>query len=388
MIPSIRVPRRTQSLRLALLTTAALAACGPAIPPVPSQGGPAWHELTSEHFTLWTNASLDRGRELIRDMEDLRHVVIGIGFRGGGEGRVFVIALRDDAEVRAFLPGDIFDAMASPANSYIHQPLIAFSAQARGVLVAHELTHTISQTVIREQSRWFAEGLAKYFETIEIDRERGRVDLGRAPSYEGRPVVITRPMPLRQLVACKDLRCVDEHFYTAAWALFTYLMNVKGARLDTFEQIVATANLDELEAEMKQWLVSGSHTVLHYDVKLRDWPVAVRELGDADVHAARALLRLQFQGRRDLARTEADAAVALDPTHVLARVILYVLDRKVDAEAARQAAQAHPDDWRAWWLVVAALGGGDEAREAHVRACELIAKNPAIVSPWRQCLTR
>lgn len=369
--------------RLALALALAAVACGPAIPPVPSKGGPAWRELTSEHFTLWTNASVGRARELIRDMEDLRHIVIGIGFRGGGAGRVLVIALRDDDEVRAYT-GE-FRAMASDANSHINQPLILLSAEAHQEIVAHELTHTISFTVLREQPRWFAEGLAKYFETIQIDRERGKVDLGRAPTYRGDPMVMSRLMAFRQLVACDDLRCTDRHFYAAAWALFTYLRNVKQADVSSYPQLVASANLDELEAEVKRWLVSGSHTVLHYDVRLPTYAVTERELGDADVYAARALLRLEFQGREDLAKADATAALAVEPTHVLANVVAAKVSAPVTAERARAIATAHPTDWRAWLLVAMALRQGDEAREALQRSCELAAQNPALFAP---CPTR
>src|SRR6185503_20191071 len=73
--------------------------------------GPAWREFTSEHFALWTDTSESRARELMRSMEDLRHVVIGIGFRGGGAGRVLVIALRDKAESEAVLPPGDFTAI-------------------------------------------------------------------------------------------------------------------------------------------------------------------------------------------------------------------------------------------------------------------------------------
>jgi hypothetical protein len=358
----------------------ALVACGPAIPPVPSKGGPAWRELTSEHFTLWTNTSPRRAYELMRAMEDFRHVVIGVGFRGGGEGRVLVIALRDDDEVAAYI-GE-FRAMASDANSHINQPLILISAETDDMVVAHELTHTISFTVIREQPRWFAEGLAKYFETIKIDRERGTVDLGRAPTYRGEPMVQSRLMSFRELVACTELSCADRHFYASAWALFTYLKNVKQVDVTTYPQLIASAQLDELEAEVKRWLVSGSHTVLHYNVKLPTYPVTERSLDDADVYAARALLRLEFGGRRDLAKLDADAALAADPSHILGNVITRELGQPLAPDRARALAAAHPDDWRAWMLVVDALGRrGDEARTAFERACELSARNPALVTP-------
>jgi hypothetical protein len=366
--------------RLVAFALSAVIACGPAIPPLPSKGGPAWREFTTEHFTLWTDTSPKRARELMREMEDLRHVVIGIGFRGGGEGRVLVIALRDDAEVRAFLPGD-FKAIASDSTTAIYQPMIMIPADSYDEVVAHELTHTISQTVIPKQPRWFAEGLAKYFETIKIDREHGTVDLGRAPTYRGEPMVMSRPMALRELVACKELTCADRHFYAAAWALFTYLMNEKHADVTSYIQLIATANLDELEADLKRWLVSGSHQVLHFNVKLPSYPVTERELDDADVHAARSLLRIEFQSNLELAKLEADAALAIDPTHVVASLVRYRIDKTLAPDRARALVKAHPDDWRAHMLLAWAVREGDEATAAFKRACELAAQNPALATP-------
>jgi hypothetical protein len=360
--------------------TLALAACGPAVPPLPRQGGPAWREYTSEHFTLWSDTTPARAHVLMRDMEDLRHAVIGIAFHGGGAGRVLVIALRDEAETKAFMPGD-FKAMASDPDSNIHQPLIMIPADSYDEVVAHELTHTISQTVIRDQPRWFAEGLAKYFETIAIDRERGTVDLGRAPTWRGDPMVMSRLLPLRDLVRCTELVCADRHFYASAWALFTYLMNVKHADVASYIQTVPASNLDELEAELKRWLVNGSHTVLHYNMRLPTYPVTERDLADADVDAIRALLRLEFQGDDAAATTEANAALALDPTHVLATFLRYRIDKRIDVAAARAVATAHPDDWRAQMLLAWALHDGDEAGAAFKRACELAAQNPALVTP-------
>lgn len=365
-----------------LVVLVVVVACGgPAIPPLPSKGGPAWRELTSDHFTLWTDASEGRARELMRDMEDLRHVVIGIGFHGGGDGRVLVIALRDLDEARAFMPGE-FRAMASEANSYIHQPMIMMAADAEREVVVHELVHTISQTVIPVQPRWFAEGLAKYFDSVVMDRERGTVDLGRAPTYRGEPMVLSRLMSLRQLVACDGLHCVDRHFYAAAWALFTYLMNVKKGDVRTYIPMIASANLDELEAEMKRWLVNGSHTVLHFNVTFPSYSVTARDLGDADVHAARALLRLEFQERPDLAKLDASAALAIDPTHVMAAFLVYRAGQPLDVEKARAVAAAHPDDWRAQLMLAYAVKQGDEAGAAFTRACELAAANPALMTPF------
>lgn len=79
-------------------------ACGPAIPPLPSRGGPAWFEVTSEHFTLWTDASRARSRELVHKMEHHRQVVMRVMNNAPSKARIFVIALRNAREVAAYLP--------------------------------------------------------------------------------------------------------------------------------------------------------------------------------------------------------------------------------------------------------------------------------------------
>lgn len=378
--------------------------CGAAIPPVPSKGGPGWRELTSEHFTLWTDGSHDAGVELVQRMEDLRQAVIGVGFRGAaGHGRVLVIALRDGDEVGAYMPNDFAIAVASPGNSYIHQPLILMNVDTGGdfEIAAHELTHTISHVVIPEQPRWFGEGLANYFETIQIHRGAGTIDLGRAPTRRGEPVVQHHLMPLAKMFACNDMSCTDAGFYATSWALFTYLTNQRAAELSRYEQALVTergnhakawaaafgsASLDRIEQEMRAWLASGSHQVLHFNVTLRTWPVTERALVDADVYAARALMRYQFQKRVDAAKTEVAAALALDKTHALARFLAYHLENEtIDPEVARATAAAHPDDWRAWLLVAVSVKTGDEAYEATRKSCELIAQNPAIAIDWPAC---
>jgi hypothetical protein len=201
-------------------------------------------------------------------------------------------------------------------------------------------------------------------------------------------MIMSRLMPLRHLVACKDLTCTDRHFYAAAWALFTYLMNVKKAKVTTYMQLIETTNLDELEAEMKRWLVSGSHTVLHYNVRFPTYAVSERELRDADVHAVRGLMRVEFQENQQLAKQEIETALALDPTHVLAAFVRYRIDKTISADVARALVAAHPDDWRAHMLLAWAIRDGEEAHAAWVRGCELAAQNPALITKCPEATSR
>jgi hypothetical protein len=381
----------------------AASACGPAIPPVPGKGGPAWHELTSEHFTLWTDTDEATARALVVRMEALRQAVIGIAFAGADSpGRSFVIALSDDKETGEYMYRDNFVAVASGPDSAAYQPMILLAAESnndpRGEVAAHELTHNISQVVIRHQPRWFAEGIAKFFETIQIDRRAGTIEIGRGAMRDnGDPIYMRHMTSLRTAFACHTAECSDAAFYVTSWALYTYLFNRYPARLVQFEQLLSTSkehgpkiaeqawatafagiSLDDLEHDVRDWLGHGSHTVLKFNAAMRSWPVTIRTLGDADVYAARGLLRYEFQGRRDDARKEIDAANAIDPTNPLARLVEYDLVGHVPADVANALVAAHPDDWRSWYLLAIALPGKPEGRAAYTKACELAATNPAI----------
>lgn len=382
----------------------ALIGCGAAVPALPSQGGPAWRELQSEHFTVWTDGSREAGLRLVQRMEDLRQAMIGTAFRGAqANGRAFVLALRDEYESTAYTPSGS-SAYAVPARGIIHQPFVVLPVETKVgqhfVTAAHELAHVISFLVISHQPRWFAEGLAEYYKTIVVDRERNVIELGRAPTYNGDPIRHARPLPFATLFACKSGSCTDWRFYSTAWALFTYLTNQRPAQLATYEQSLidtegnhdqawldafGTASLDDLFVAMRAWLASGSHRVLSFNAALKTWPATERPLGDADVHAARALMLMQLEGREDDARREIDAALALDRTHVLAQFLAMHLPaaKRIDPAVARATTTAHPDDWRAWFMLVTALEPGDERSAAWTKACTLIAANPAIESPLK-----
>ncbi|HEX8111983.1 MAG TPA: hypothetical protein VF516_29830 [Kofleriaceae bacterium] len=86
--------------------------------------------------------------------------------------------------------------------------------------------------------------------------------------------------------------------------------------------------------------------------------------------AARSLLNLHFKGLgpADILAAE---ALAIDRTNVLARVINTELTHEISPDDARATAAAHPDDWRAWRLVVHAVKDRAEAEAALGRVCAL-----------------
>ena len=312
-------------------------ACGPALPAVPGRGGPAWIELESDHFTLWTDAGPSRGRELVRDMEHLRQVIYGVAFaRFSGKGRSFVIALRDLDEVHVFVPGQFVAFASFPPLDDLRRPTIVLPAdhsESYGNVVTHELVHVISNTAIHHQPHWFAEGLAKFFDTTRNDLGCGHVDVGVPADNMVRGLLHQPLLSASSLFACARLGCMDFRFYLTAWALYSYLINAHAAELVGFETALDTGMPEDtardaaftslprsaIDRELRAWLVLGQHVVWHYTTKLEEHSVVERPLGDADVYATRALLHWVF---RDPAfAADLAASLAIDPSHRLALAV-------------------------------------------------------------------
>lgn len=137
-------------------------ACQVAIPQVPGKGGPPWTELTSEHFVVSTDASIEDGRKLIRVMENLRQILFGVSvFNPTNDAKAIVIAMCSQREVNPYVRRDIV-AFAWPPEFPLYQPAILLSVDGLDYdrrLVTHELTHVISYNALPIQPRWFAEGL-------------------------------------------------------------------------------------------------------------------------------------------------------------------------------------------------------------------------------------
>jgi hypothetical protein len=367
-----------------------------AVPPVPSQGGPAWLELTTDHFVVWTDASPSDADELVRVMEHLRQVVYGVSFfRPTSAGKTFVIGLRNIEEVHAYVPPQFIAYAMGPQNP-LRQPVIVLPVdhlENDRRIITHELTHAISYTPLPVQPHWFAEGLAGYFETLRLDERRGKADVGVALDFRVRRLRTDHPLPLRALFACDIAPCMTDRYYDTTWLLFTFLMNQHpseliryvralaeldaGATAPTWETVVPELPADQLDGEMARWLAYGSIVVRQYDVNLHTFNVAKRTLGDADAYAARAMLHGVWRPTPE--PPEIQQALSADPSDVIANVLRASRDRDVTPDVARKVADAHPDDWRAWWLVEHAAHGGPEARDARAKMCALAQKDAAML---------
>src|SRR5262245_12977565 len=109
-----------------------LAGCAATLPPpLPSQGGPRWLELTSDHFVLWTDLPADAARAALDDVEDFRGAVLASAFGGAdAPGRTLIVGVRSYAEW-TYLGEDrrrvglFLGAEGSP----LRLPVVAFSGE-------------------------------------------------------------------------------------------------------------------------------------------------------------------------------------------------------------------------------------------------------------------
>jgi Protein of unknown function (DUF1570) len=371
---------------------ACLSACGAAVPPLPSQGGPPWREIQSARFTLWTDASSARGHELVREMEQRRQVIVrAMRFAPRGR-RIFAIALRNERELAAFIPEQA-SAVAWRDNNPSRQAGLAMHAdnpadeQAR--VLNHELAHAVSYSGFKNQPRWLAEGLATYFENAELMDGASTVQVGVPRRDQAIRLRQVGALPVAKLLACDDMSCVlNDDFYASSWLLFSHLLN---SHFDAFarylkfiQELPADKHLLAWKAAFPDLSVAKLDEELHRLIKtfkvvapeIEVSKVAAqtteRKLTDADALAARGLLHL-VNRRKAAALADATAALAVDQVHLLAWSISSFLDQPPTLAQARAVTAANPNDSRAWLMLLDLLDQGAERDAASARMCHLAA---------------
>jgi hypothetical protein len=166
---------------------------------------------------------------------------------------------------------------------------------------------------------------------------------------------------------------MTREYYTTCWALFAYLLNEYRPQLADYLRRLHELPVDksaeawrkafpklspqQLDHDLLRWLRLGEHRPWRLTMAVPPSAATERPLGDADVLAMRSQLRLKLTSDKSAARAEAQAALTLDRTNVLARLVETQIVKTISADDARATAAAHPDDWRAWLLVLLAMRG-------------------------------
>jgi tetratricopeptide (TPR) repeat protein len=398
-----REPIPSQLAQAAVLVSVLLGCAS--LPPPPSQGGPRWRELHSEHFVLQTDLEAEAARKLSRDLEQLLSAYLTLGWKASGELplklNVVVFAEREDFDHFArpgvagyYLP----DAMFEP---YV---VLAGGGAERLTVLKHELNHHIAYQAIQNQPRWFAEGIASYFETAILSDD-GRFTVGPASQSALLALQFYRPRSAEDLLSDdgSDRSPRSEAvFYASSWLLVHYLMSERGPAFSEFQAALArgeeparawSATFPDLTPEQLDTLLldywrKGAYA--SYSLGVETTPTVSRErvMTDADVYALRAVLHgscaLCPPNARAQARKEIELALRTDPQHVRAGVarLLFLTPKEQAVAAARQFVAYHPEHWLGWLMLAltqfrdGALVPSEEGRAAAQRVAALAPTQP------------
>lgn len=366
------------------LWAAALALCVVACagtPKLPSQGG-TWLEVKTENITLWTNAGAHAARELVQRMELQRLVVLGLMRVQTRTRPIFAVAFRRASQLRSMADTSGL-AFAWDERNPILMPVVVLSLENdEDYVINHELTHAVSHSIVRNQPRWLAEGMATYFESAVPDAttrvaQAGLPNEGLRRHMSGR----SRLPTTRTLFACNSIECTDPDFYAASWLLFSYLINREHARLgrylamldadadpsDAWRTVFSDLTPEALDLAIGRNL--GSFALPEVRVEPKHVAMQGRNLEDADLLATRALLGGMF-GRGEPLR-EALEVLDRSPTHLLAALIASSNGHKLSTAHAREIARAHPADARAWLLLLSSSTEPSDRALATEKLCAL-----------------
>jgi hypothetical protein len=339
-----------------------------------------WRVLTSAHCDLYTSQPDFMAREVISELERDVRVLRALAFPGVTLPPQRIAVLLLAPEQLEALTGDKQlggQFLRSPDVTY-EPHLLVLTVPDGGVLaglqqlretVLHEMTHAFVRRSIAHAPVWLNEGLAGYWQTLEIDGETQEAIVGRPPPLD---VLVVDWTPLAELVGGGAARFYDRpnrrSAYAVAWGAVHYLYEHHPDQLRAYQAAVRQGR-DDLAVWNE---VIGMAPAL-FDQKMRAWyaadqplarrvarpplpafePEAVRAAAPAEVRVLWARLSVDNGSAPALARAQlqVDALARLVPGSVEAAYWKAELDlARGDTGGAifalQQALTDHADDAR------------------------------------------
>jgi Flp pilus assembly protein TadD len=196
-----------------------------------------WATVRSPHFVVTTDAGEKRSRELALRFEEMRHV--------------FEKLLSNDKltspiplQILAFRNSKGFGQVAPSKNGKPDTGIVGvfqtggdmnfialdLSTESGYPVVFHEYAHYVLHANYRWLPLWFDEGLARYYETIKIDK--GHLQIGDSPKYLDTFLYHRALMPVVELFGItNDAKIYGENsdrrqlFYDQSWVVVHYLFD-------------------------------------------------------------------------------------------------------------------------------------------------------------------
>lgn len=339
--------------------------CTQILPPLtpPEAGGPAWREVVSQHVILRTDRGEAEAQEALVELEHTFVALHDIAFSqlDISGSRIVVVHFDRERDFQKFAPAATTSRFFgyTPGDQRPEPTMIVWGKldAAKRTNLQHELTHMFAHTSLGELPVWLDEGLAQYYETLEI--EEGFAYIGRPLQTkrawpqtgfgnERRGVFFTRFVPIGYVPAVPKLVAMDrvafnvwddkgrqptdeeinhrDANFLGAFGLvhmlfqeekyqagFDKLMdeltkNVPPER--AWQAAFGSVPVDQMETDFRQHLLNRYETMVlrtPYTFPKVETQLA-REMAPADVHVMWA--RLRPWAGEDLAAAEADLEAA------------------------------------------------------------------------------
>lgn len=356
-----------------------------------------WTRIETNHFTIFSQAGHDVGRQVGGDLERLHHFLEVLTGGPGAESPLptYFYIFRDEASMAPFRQAVSY---VRPGPQFMSD--VSGGAPNAGYLVPHEhgsyavvaggegfvptryifkqyIHHRLHQE-IPYLPDWFKHGVAEYYSAFETD---GDVALLGLPSEEHLYWIRHRSgglLPARELMQMgeADLAAGSDRqrtFFRQSWALFHYLLNREGANRQQPARFIAElaagaasipaferaygVNLETLTQELEAYLGRGSLTYLKIPVKKLDLLILKftdLESYEAEYHLGDLLARAVEDGAYQAERHFL-AALSANPRFAPAWAGLgYLAESAGDLETAsrhyEKAASGDPDDFLTAYL--------------------------------------
>jgi tetratricopeptide (TPR) repeat protein len=323
-----------------------------------------WIEVRSPHFTVVSNAGSRPARRTAMHFEQLRAV-----FRAAlprvrvDTGRpVIVVAVRDEADLRALLPGFWEKEGAKhPSGIFVAGPekhFVALRLDVKGDnpyrVIYHEYVHLLVRLNFDRLPLWLNEGLAELYGNTTVSKRE--VGLGRPIPYHLANLQSKKRIPLQTLLTADPASPFYNEankatlFYAQSWALTHYLtLGDKSAHqallirylklLDQGASDIEAAqgafgDLAELSAALEAYVRQNAYYYLPIRARfdLEEQALELRELSQAESAAIRGDFHLHTK-RPAEARRLLEEALRLDPELALGYESMGLLNLREDNRA-------------------------------------------------------
>ncbi|MGD0910517.1 MAG: DUF1570 domain-containing protein [Terracidiphilus sp.] len=314
-------------------------------------GTDRWVRVTSDHFTVVTDASEKDGRHILDQFERMRWVFTKLfpKLNVDPEVPITVLATKNYKGLETLLPPDrIGKGQMQLAGLFLRVPdrnyiliRLDVSEEHAYATVYHEYTHLQFASAHQWLPIWLNEGMAEFMQNTEVVDKK--VTLGE-PSADD--ILYMRQHSLIPLTVLFNVDAGSPYyheeqkgsvFYAESWALTHYLvMKDRQAHTDSLdaymrmvgsgEDAVAAAekafgDIKLLEKALRAYIDHGDYKALELSsaaAPIDESSFKAQELAQADADAVRADIMAYLQ-RTDEARALIESVLKEDPNNIQAR---------------------------------------------------------------------